>query len=113
MTKDEYSRYLKSPEWQERRALAITRTNGKCQDCLDEGGWRGGASNEVSVPYAEQVHHLTYDRVGRELPGDLVALCERYHNARHGISGQNLSVTRRAKSPRRVRSWMPFAKGDL
>jgi hypothetical protein len=33
------------------------------------------------------VHHLTYARLGRERPGDLLAVCEACHGALHGRPG--------------------------
>jgi 5-methylcytosine-specific restriction endonuclease McrA len=65
----QYSRYLRSEGWRERRDAAIARADGRCQDC--------GARRALDV------HHLTYRRKGAELPQDLRALCRQCHRARH------------------------------
>lgn len=87
MNRAEYEQYLRSPAWREKRAAALKRSNGKCQDCLDERKMRGFASGYLVWP-GQEVHHLTYERVGNERPEDLIALCERHHLARHGVDPQ-------------------------
>jgi AAA domain len=67
----EYVAYLKSPEWAARRAEALRRADGHCGRCGP-----GGA------PPVE-VHHLTYERLRAELPGDLIALCAPCHRRAH------------------------------
>lgn len=68
-----YAEYLRSPEWQSKRAKVLQRDNYCCQGC---GGER----------LATEVHHLTYAHVGNELLFELVSLCgqchERVHNER-------------------------------
>lgn len=32
-----------------------------------------------------ELHHLTYARLGAELPGDLVTLCDACHRSAHGL----------------------------
>ena len=56
--------------WRRRRAAAIRRAGRRCQRC--------GARGPLDV------HHLTYRTLGRERPGDLLALCESCHGAVHG-----------------------------
>lgn len=68
-----YNEYLLSPEWAERRRKVIEREGGICQGCMDVDG--------------TQVHHLTYDRVGRELLTDLVLLCDACHKNAHDKDG--------------------------
>jgi hypothetical protein len=36
---------------------------------------------------ATEVHHLTYERRGREKPADLMALCADCHRILHGLEG--------------------------
>jgi hypothetical protein len=67
----EYVAYLKSPEWAAKRAEALRRADGHCGRCGP-----GGA------PPVE-VHHLTYERLRAELPGDLIALCAPCHRRAH------------------------------
>lgn len=63
-----YAGYMASAEWYARRLAVLKRDGNKCQGC--------GAD-------AEQVHHLTYERVGREQLEDLVSVCERCHRFLH------------------------------
>jgi hypothetical protein len=64
-----YVAYLKSAEWLVKRAQVLHRAGGRCERCH-------GAE-------AVEVHHLTYERVGDELPGDLIALCAPCHRRAH------------------------------
>jgi hypothetical protein len=61
----EYIEYRKSPGWKITRAYMIKRVGGGCQQCH--------SSTRL------QVHHRTYERLGRELPEDLLVLCEFCH----------------------------------
>jgi 5-methylcytosine-specific restriction endonuclease McrA len=65
MQSERYQRYLRSPEWASTRAAAIRRAGGKCQKCGDASGL--------------EVHHLNYDRLGRERHEDLIVLCGDCH----------------------------------
>lgn len=64
-----YREYLQSAEWKTRRALAIETAGGRCQLC--------------NAPGPLHVHHRTYERVGREHPGDLTVLCAPCHSRHH------------------------------
>ncbi len=64
-----YADYLASPQWQARREWTITAAGYRCQLC--------NASGPLDV------HHRTYERLGHELPGDLIALCETCHERVH------------------------------
>jgi 5-methylcytosine-specific restriction endonuclease McrA len=64
-SKDTYAEYLKSPQWQERRKRALRLADGRCQVCSNP---------------ARDVHHNTYERLGRELDRDLIAVCGRCHD---------------------------------
>jgi 5-methylcytosine-specific restriction endonuclease McrA len=59
-----------SAAWRRRRWAVIRRAGRRCQRC--------GACGSLDV------HHLTYARLGRERPGDLVAVCAPCHGALHG-----------------------------
>jgi len=65
----DYSVYLLSPEWAERRRLALARAEGICEGCRKEA--------------PTEVHHLTYDHVGQEFLFELVAVCPRCHSQLH------------------------------
>jgi 5-methylcytosine-specific restriction endonuclease McrA len=64
-SRERYRAYLASPEWQIKRAAAFKKCCGICEDCKSST--------------ATEIHHLTYERFKRELPGDIVALCHSCH----------------------------------
>jgi hypothetical protein len=69
--RDEYRSYLRSPEWQGQRNLALARTSSFCQFCGD---------------FAEHVHHVRYPkRFGEEHPDSLIPVCDHCHKTSHGI----------------------------
>jgi phage terminase large subunit GpA-like protein len=61
----EYEAVLESDAWHERRRERAARTNGTCERC--------GAGGIL------QLHHLTYERLGRERDSDLELLCPTCH----------------------------------
>ncbi len=69
--KDAYLAYLESAEWKERRREHIRIADGKCQIC--------NSSDRL------QVHHRSYERLGRELFSDLVVLCKGCHTIFHEL----------------------------
>lgn len=79
----DYSEYLKSAEWQQRRLLRLEKDNYECCDC-------GVAATDV--------HHLTYERIGKENLSDLVSLCARCHAIRHGDSPQGFGLLHRFRT---------------
>ncbi len=70
---ERYRAVMASGGWRRRRRRAIGRAGRRCQRC--------GARGPLDV------HHLTYARLGRERPGDLLAVCESCHRALHGCPG--------------------------
>jgi hypothetical protein len=60
-----YSRYMLSPEWRARRAIAIQAAGGRCRLCYS--------------PVRLEAHHRTYLRFGHELPDDITVLCHGCH----------------------------------
>lgn len=69
--KNEYRRYLKSPEWQDIRTHALLRGDGLCEFCGD---------------LAAHVHHVRYPKqFGTEHPDSTVAVCDKCHKTAHGI----------------------------
>ena len=66
-----YRDYLRTPGWRRRRAQAVARARGHCEEC-------GRACRGL------QVHHVSYGRLGRERLCDLRALCPRCHLLKHG-----------------------------
>jgi hypothetical protein len=67
--REAYQSYLLTPQWRDKRRRVLERERYICQGCRERR--------------AEEVHHLTYERVGRELLFDLVALCSLCHRAAH------------------------------
>jgi hypothetical protein len=64
-----YVEYLQSPAWQGTRKRALKRAKDRCQVC--------------NSPNLLQVHHRTYERLGKEAPGDLLVLCDGCHDLFH------------------------------
>ncbi len=60
-----YSGYLKSCVWEIKKQSVRRRARGVCEAC--------------GIASSTQVHHLTYDNVGREPLFDLVAICTKCH----------------------------------
>jgi 5-methylcytosine-specific restriction endonuclease McrA len=64
-----YDDYLKSWPWKRRQAAVLARDK-TCRGCM--------------IRPSVEVHHLTYERVGREMLFDLVGVCSECHRAIHG-----------------------------
>ena len=86
-----YEDYLKSPHWKLFSACEKRRT---CYCC----GRRGRL----------QLHHVTYDRLGRERPGDVVTLCGRCHKACHVLIRRRRATL--ADAHEKVRRWLDSAR---
>lgn len=65
-----YPEYLDTEHWQELRKVALRKAECKCHRC-------GGNDRELHV------HHLTYERRGRERQKDLMVLCVECHEKAH------------------------------
>lgn len=65
----EYARYLASQEWREKRRRVLERDRFVCQGCGEQK--------------ATEVHHVSYERKGREMLFDLVSLCGACHRQIH------------------------------
>jgi hypothetical protein len=72
-----YQEYLRSDGWLRRRAVVIRLARWTCQEC----GWNVYARRGRWL----EVHHLTYERLGDELVGDVRVLCNVCHAAAHGL----------------------------
>jgi hypothetical protein len=68
--KQDYAAYLRSPHWRQMRGFVMLRCGGICEGC--------------KTAYADDVHHRTYERLGKEDPEDLVGLCRACHAIMHG-----------------------------
>lgn len=67
-----YRIYLKSAVWKKTVEKCLWRADGKCEWCK---------RNSKRL----QVHHLTYQRLGRELSSDVMALCPGCHLKIHSV----------------------------
>ena len=64
----EYEEYRRSPRWEKlRRVVQLRAVGGRCEVCLRRQG--------------TEVAHLSYDRIFRELPYDVLWVCARCHRA--------------------------------
>lgn len=79
-----YKCYMVSARWKVNRAPAIERAKGHCENCRCKCD-------------ALEVHHITYERFTRELPGDLLALCKPCH--------EKADAERRAAWERQFARW--------
>lgn len=82
-TAETYRQYLLSEHWAETRLSAVGYRCGRC-----------GATKGPRVVL--DVHHRTYERIGREWPGDLEVICRTCHGAEHGIEPPPTPVSRRS-----------------
>jgi hypothetical protein len=65
----EYDAHIRSAEWSILRSKVMRRAGGVCEGCGDRR--------------PTQVHHLTYERFGREMLFDVAAVCDACHEAIH------------------------------
>ena len=77
----DYETYLWSREWKQRANEAKQRAGWQCALCEETKSL--------------EVHHRTYQRVGRERPSDLVVLCWRCHRRHHGTLEATMEKQRR------------------
>jgi 5-methylcytosine-specific restriction endonuclease McrA len=66
----DYNEYMKSPAWDKKRRARLKKDNYTCQDC-----------DAKDKPL--DVHHITYERLGRERMSDLISVCRNCHEERH------------------------------
>ena len=69
MNRAAYLDYLRSPEWKAKRRRAIERAGHACEIC--------GKTGRL------EVHHTTYERLGKERLSDLVVVCRSCHRWVH------------------------------
>lgn len=65
-----YQKYIRSKAWQQKAEEAKTRAGNRCQAC-------NRPRSEVQL----DAHHRTYERIGRERPGDITVLCRDCHHS--------------------------------
>ena len=67
-----YKEYLKTYDWNEARKNALNKSKYKCQLC-------GKKNIKLNV------HHNTYENLGKEKEEDLIVLCDKCHEKFHDI----------------------------
>ena len=75
-----YTTYLQSPAWKGKREQAMNRDDHRCALCNNS---------------AENVHHKTYDNIGKEPLDDLTSLCKKCYKEFHkgDISPLSAAIT--------------------
>jgi len=71
MNKAEYKEYLKTDHWVN-FSKSVKKSTVLCEKCKHE--------------LCTEVHHLTYERLWKELRSDVVALCRHCHRDYHGLN---------------------------
>lgn len=68
----EYEKYISSGRWRSNpaRVREMSNAGNRCRVC--------GAQGSTSSPL--EAHHSTYERLGRETDGDLIAVCRECHH---------------------------------
>lgn len=92
----EYGSYIRSHHWRSRRAEAIRRSHKGGVPCCEVCGRQGtphATPRDVLTPLQKhgrtensnglEVHHVTYERLGCELPNDLIVVCDDCHGRAH------------------------------
>jgi hypothetical protein len=79
-TEKNYGEYLKTEIWRKRAGFARSRAGDRCWTC--------------NIEDTLEIHHRTYERVGRESPDDLIALCSPCHTAVHLVADARRGVVR-------------------
>ena len=92
--------YLKSDEWKRKRDMVMQRAMqsfipaspvirrtvdryGRVIEWIDNVEHRPTCENDGCTNEAKEVHHLTYERIGKERLNDLQALCGKCHKQQH------------------------------
>lgn len=83
----EYTEYMKSEAWNERRLARLQKAKYRCERC--------GERDKLDV------HHKTYEHLGNEPLSDLIALCQSCHWAadeeRRGNNGPKYRLQEKHK----------------
>lgn len=79
----DYIAYLSSPEWRAFRRRALEEAGHRCS-------W-----TSCNVGVKLHVHHVTYERLGRERLSDVLVLCDYHHMVEHRrLSAERLEDAR-------------------
>lgn len=94
-----YQEYLRSAHWQKLREDRILRSGRQCKLC-------------EATDRRLDVHHKTYERLGRELWDDLIVLCEVCHAFVHGRKPPNLAILTPAEDAHMLEMFARRAAAD-
>ena len=86
----EYQDYIASEKWLTFATDAKVATGGRCQGC-DRKTWN------------LQVHHLTYERLGNELPSDVWVVCAACHLKFHPKHKKRVNNERKKQGKAKIR----------
>lgn len=81
----EYTEYLKSEAWNERRQARLQKAKYRCERC--------GERDKLDV------HHRTYEHLFNEPLNDLIALCQSCHWAADEERRGNISPRNKLEAP--------------
>jgi len=85
-----YEQYLQSPQWRAIREQKLAEAGYRCEfDAVGgDEGWifEQDDDGRCSTTDGLEVHHLTYDNLGRERMEDLKVLCVRHHALTHAMT---------------------------
>jgi hypothetical protein len=85
-----YEQYLQSPQWQAIREQRLAEAGYRCEfnTCDGDEDWLMDQDEGGRCPVTSnlEVHHLTYDNLGRERTGDLKVLCPWHHALEHAMT---------------------------
>jgi len=102
----EYVAAIASPHWKNLIQIALHRSNASCEHCRR-------SPFDSMIPIHLSLHHLTYERLGKELESDVVLLCEACHE---NADKKREQETRRRQSARlyhaRFHGWASKKYGD-
>jgi hypothetical protein len=95
-----YKTYLRSAEWRIFRMNTLAQRGSACEVCK-------------AYTKHPQIHHLTYERLGKELPTDVVVTCDDCHRAYHGIpsAAKEIKAVKKAKRQRLERKKVERSQG--
>lgn len=74
--KEKYQHYLNSEKWRKFRLQVLKKDDFKCVRCGSE--------------YNLQIHHIDYQRIGKEKIQDCVTLCRNCHEIIHKKNGKQV-----------------------
>lgn len=100
----EYVKAIAGTRWRDLRRQVLERDGYTCRICLQGGRpW-----NEL------EVHHITYERLGRERPEDLAAICSACHGRVHDIGDlkDQLALGQEVADSDEVARWFRVLGGE-